>query len=120
MARHGWNETPRRKQRGICLTDGLTRQLKYFRPKGRGINLTRLKHNGYILTKGNQLKDFKLQFAHLIDKANKTRQLGLFNFRALLNLSMLLVESEAKIKDNSLTDKNGQLVIRVNDPASSS
>jgi len=37
------NETPRRKQRGICLTDGLTRQLEYFRPKGRGINLTRLK-----------------------------------------------------------------------------
>jgi len=35
-----------------------------------------------------------LQFAHLIDKASKTRQLGLFNFRALLNLSMLLVESE--------------------------
>ena len=53
-----------------------------------------LKHNGYILTKGKQLKDFKLQFAHLIDKASKTRQLGLFNFRALLNLSMLLVESE--------------------------
>lgn len=53
-----------------------------------------LKHNGYILTKGKQLKDFKLQFAHLIDKASKTRQLGLFNFRAVLNLSMLLVESE--------------------------
>lgn len=53
-----------------------------------------LKHNGYILTKGKELKDFKLQFAHLIDKASKTRQLGLFNFRAVLNLSMLLVESE--------------------------
>ncbi len=53
-----------------------------------------LKHNGYILTKGKQLKDIKLQFDHLIDKASKTRQLGLFNFRALLNLSMLLVESE--------------------------
>ncbi|HNR21362.1 MAG TPA: hypothetical protein PKL45_15370 [Bacteroidia bacterium] len=34
------------------------------------------KHNGYILTKGKQLKDFKLQFAHLIDKASKTRQHG--------------------------------------------
>jgi len=53
-----------------------------------------LKHNGYILTKGKQLKDFKLQFDHLIDKVNKIHQLGLFNFRALLNLSMLLVESE--------------------------
>ncbi len=49
-----------------------------------------LKHNGYILTKGKQLKDLKLQFDHLIDKASKTRQLGLFNFRALLNLSMYL------------------------------
>ncbi len=33
---------------------------------------TELKHNGYILTKGKQLQDFKLQFAHLIDKASKT------------------------------------------------
>lgn len=40
-----------------------------------------LKHNGYILSKGKSLKDFKLQFGHLIDKASKTNQLGLFNFR---------------------------------------
>lgn len=53
-----------------------------------------LKHNGYVLSKGKQLKTFKLQFAHLIDKASKTTQLGLFNFRAFLNLGMLLVESE--------------------------
>lgn len=32
-----------------------------------------LKHNGYILTKGKLLKDFKLQFAPLIDKENKTK-----------------------------------------------
>ena len=32
-----------------------------------------LKHNGYILTKGKQLKDFNLQFAHLIDKGNKNK-----------------------------------------------
>ena len=32
-----------------------------------------LKHNGYILTKGKQLKDFKLQFARLINKGNKNK-----------------------------------------------
>lgn len=53
-----------------------------------------LKHNGYILSRGNQLKEFKLQFAHLIDKASKTTQLGLFNFRSFLNFGMLLVESQ--------------------------
>jgi hypothetical protein len=36
-----------------------------------------LKHNGYILSKGKQLKAFKLQFGHLINKASKTRQSGL-------------------------------------------
>ena len=54
---------------------------------------TELKHNGYILSKGKQLKEFKLQFGHLIDKATKTTSLGLFNFRSFLNLSMLLKES---------------------------
>jgi hypothetical protein len=52
-----------------------------------------LKHNGYILSRGKQLKSFKLQFGHLIDKATKTTRLGLFNFRSFLNLAMLLVES---------------------------
>ena len=52
------------------------------------------KQNGYILSKGKQLKDFKLQFGHLIDKATKTTSLGLFNFRSFLNLSMLLKESD--------------------------
>ena len=40
-----------------------------------------LKHNGYFLSRGKHLKNFKLEFAHLIDKASKTTQLGLFNFR---------------------------------------
>lgn len=53
-----------------------------------------LKHNGYVLCKGKTLKEFKLQFAHLINEATKTTQLGLFNFRAFLNLGMLLTESE--------------------------
>ncbi len=53
-----------------------------------------LKHNGYFLCKGKSLKEFKLQFAHLINEASKTTQLGLFNFRAFLNIGMLLTESE--------------------------
>lgn len=53
-----------------------------------------LRHNGYVLSKGKQLKEFKLQFAHLINEASKTTQLGLFNFRAVLNMGMLLTESE--------------------------
>lgn len=40
-----------------------------------------LKHNGYILSKGKQLKEFKLQFGHLINKTTKTTALGLFNLR---------------------------------------
>lgn len=57
-------------------------------------NEDELKHNGYILCKGKSLKGFKLQFAHLINEASKTTQLGLFNFRAFLNIGMLLTESE--------------------------
>ena len=53
-----------------------------------------LKHNGYVLCKGKALNEFKLQFAHLINEASKTTQLGLFNFRAFLNIGMLLTESE--------------------------
>lgn len=55
---------------------------------------TELKHNGYILSKGKQLKEFKLQFGHLINKATKTTSLGLFNFKSVLNLAMLLKESD--------------------------
>ena len=57
-------------------------------------NSHELKHNGYVLCKGKSLKAFKLQFAHLISEASKTTQFGLFNFRAFLNIGMLLTESE--------------------------
>lgn len=50
--------------------------------------------NGYVLCKGKRLKDLKLQFAPVINVGNKTTQLGLFNFRAFLNLGMLIAESE--------------------------
>ncbi len=57
-------------------------------------NAEELKDNGYVLSKGKSLKDFKLQFGHLINEANKITQLGLFNFRSFLNIGMLLTESE--------------------------
>lgn len=53
-----------------------------------------LKHNGYVLCKGKTLREFKLQFDHLINETSKITQLGLFNFRAFLNMGMLLAESE--------------------------
>ena len=53
-----------------------------------------LKQNGYVLIKGNLLKQFKLEFAPDTNVGNKTTQLGLFNFRSFLNLGMLLKESE--------------------------
>lgn len=53
-----------------------------------------LSSNGYVLCKGKHLKELKLQFAPVINVGSKTTQLGLFNFRAFLNIGMLLTESE--------------------------
>ena len=53
-----------------------------------------LSANGYFLCKGKSLKNLKLQFAPVINVGSKTTQIGLFNFRAFLNLGMLLTESE--------------------------
>lgn len=53
-----------------------------------------LRHNGYSVLKGKKLKEFKAQFGHIINLSSKTSQLSVLNFRALLNLGMLLVESE--------------------------
>ena len=50
--------------------------------------------NGYVLCKGKRLKELKLQFAPVINVGSKTTQLGLFNFRAFVNLGMLIAESE--------------------------
>lgn len=64
-----------------------------------------LSHNGYVLCKGKKLKDLKLQFAHVINVGSKTTQLGLFNFRAFLNIGMLLTESEkAKMMRSQILD----------------
>ena len=61
-----------------------------------------LKHNGYILCRGKRLKDFKLQFAHENNFVSKITQLGLFDFRAFLNIGMLLSESEKAKRVRSL------------------
>lgn len=57
-------------------------------------NEKELKHNGYFLCKGNKLKELKLQFAHEKTFVSKITQLSLFNFRAFLNIGMLLAESD--------------------------
>ena len=64
-----------------------------------------LKHNGYEVLKGKKLKEFKNQFGHMLEEGSKAPQLGVFNFRALLNLGMLLSESEkAKALRNKMLD----------------
>ena len=64
--------------------------------------MSELKNNGYILCKGKMLSEFKLHFAHEIDFASKTTQLGLFDFRAFLNIGMLLSDSEKAKKLRSV------------------
>jgi hypothetical protein len=57
-----------------------------------------LSRNGYEVLRGKRLKDFALeannQFGTDINVGTKTTQLGVFNFRAFLNVAMLLTESE--------------------------
>jgi hypothetical protein len=38
-----------------------------------------LKHNGYEVLKGVKLKEFKMQFGHLLNEGTKAPQLGVFN-----------------------------------------
>lgn len=55
-----------------------------------------LKSNGYQLLRGAKLKQFKaLDYGTDINDGTKTSVLGVFSFRAVLNLGMLLTESEA-------------------------
>jgi hypothetical protein len=67
-----------------------------------------LKHNGYEVLKGTKLKEFKIQFGHLLNEGTKAPQLGVFNFRSFLNLGMLLTESE---KAKALRSKMLDIVI---------
>jgi hypothetical protein len=66
---------------------------------------TELSANGYFLCRGNQLKLFKLHFGRDINVPTKTTVIGLFNFRAFLNIGMLLSEGEkAKQVRNLILD----------------
>src|SRR5690606_17126544 len=49
-------------------------------------NELELEHNGYQVLKGKKLKEFKDQFGAILNISSKTSQLGIFNFRAFLNL----------------------------------
>ena len=61
-------------------------------------NESELAKNGYGVLSGKRLINFKLaiqnSFGHELDFMTKTTVLGIFNFRAFLNLSMLLADSE--------------------------
>ncbi len=68
-----------------------------------------LKSNGYQILKGKQLKDFANAYADCfgadINVGTKTTVLGIFNFKAFLNIAMLLSESEkAKILRQFILD----------------
>lgn len=56
-----------------------------------------LRQNGYEVLRGNRLKTFKLSLVglvgHEMDFATKTTALGIFDFRAFLNIAMLISES---------------------------
>ena len=54
-----------------------------------------LERNGYTLLKGKNLKDFK-EFVELTDTSvgQKAQSIGIFSFKAVLNMAMLLTESE--------------------------
>ena len=65
-----------------------------------------LKNNGYQIIRGSKLKEFKdLAFGTDIHDGTKTTVLGIFTFRAVLNLGMLLTESEpARLLRSRLLD----------------
>ena len=63
-----------------------------------------LKHNGYFLCRGKLLKELKLQYVGDINVPNKTPVVGLFNFRAFLNIGMLISESEKAKQVRTLID----------------
>lgn len=84
----------------------------FFEVSDRTINscLTRnekeLRENGYEVIDGNRLKNFKLVFCKDDDREVnfliKSNKLGIFNFRAFVNIAMLLSKSERAREVRSL------------------
>jgi hypothetical protein len=68
-------------------------------------NSEELTKNGYKVLRGNALKTYKEELGTFTDIGTKTTILGIFSFRAFLNLGMLLTESEkAKILRSMILD----------------
>ena len=77
---------------------------KFFEVEPRTIeryienNTEELSTNGYEVLRGNRLKEFKLALksgdVNDMNVVNKAPQVGVFNFRAFLDLAMLLTESD--------------------------
>ena len=69
-------------------------------------NDTELRNNGYEVIGGNRLKDFKLAFCDEGDREVnfliKSNKLGIFNFRAFINIAMLLSKSDRAREVRSL------------------
>ena len=69
-------------------------------------NEQELRKNGYDVIEGNKLRDFKLAILGDADSevnfTIKTHKLGIFNFRAFINLAMLLTKSERAREVRSL------------------
>lgn len=70
-----------------------------------------LARNGYEILKGNRLKELKIAISKqnvpevYFGNISKSPQLGIFDFRAFLNLAMLMVESErAKLLRQAILD----------------
>ncbi len=68
-------------------------------------NSEELTKNGYKVLRGKALKDYKENDATLMSEGSKISVLGIFSFRAFLNLGMLLTESEkAKVLRSMILD----------------
>lgn len=72
-------------------------------------NNKELQRNGYEVLRGKRLIEFKLAASQSdvseIDFGNKTPQLGVFDFRAFLNVGMLLTDSErARLLRSAILD----------------
>lgn len=64
-----------------------------------------LKTNGYEILQDVRLEKFKEHFGNEMNIKAKSPQLGVFNFKSFLNLSMLLVDSEkARVLRNIILD----------------
>lgn len=72
------------------------------------LNGDELGKNGYRVIRGQALKDLRLAYVdetHFVDISSKAPSLGVFSFRAVLNLAMLVAESEkAKMIRSKMLD----------------